>query len=102
MTDLHCHILPGMDDGARNAMESLELVKQEYEYGVKNIALTSHFNSNRISIEAFVEKRKQAFASLQEAQKEAPMEITYKLGAEVFFTPKLCEMDVQRLYGKAV
>ena len=45
MTDLHCHILPGMDDGAKDTAVSLELLRREYEDGVRNIAFTSHFNS---------------------------------------------------------
>ena len=43
MTDLHCHILPGMDDGAKDTAVSLELLRREYEDGVRNIAFTSHF-----------------------------------------------------------
>ena len=46
MTDLHCHILPGMDDGAKDTAVSLELLHREYEDGVRNIAFTSHFNRN--------------------------------------------------------
>ena len=57
MTDLHCHILPGIDDGAQNVLESLKLLKREYEDGVRNIALTSHFNSKRTTVEAFLERR---------------------------------------------
>ena len=38
MTDLHCHILPGMDDGAKDTTVSLELLRREYEDGVRNIA----------------------------------------------------------------
>ena len=45
MTDLHCHILPGIDDGAKDVSVSLELLHKEYEDGVRNIAFTSHFNS---------------------------------------------------------
>jgi len=29
MTDLHCHILPGMDDGAKDTAVSLELRQRE-------------------------------------------------------------------------
>ena len=37
MTDLHCHILPGMDDGAKDTAVSLELLRREYEDGVLQI-----------------------------------------------------------------
>lgn len=57
MTDLHCHILPGIDDGAKDVSVSLELLRKEYEDGVRNIAFTSHFNSERTTVEAFLEKR---------------------------------------------
>ena len=30
MTDLHCHILPGIDDGAKDVSVSLELLRKEY------------------------------------------------------------------------
>ena len=46
MTDLHCHILPGMDDGAKDTAVSLELLRREYEDGVRNIAFTSHLTAS--------------------------------------------------------
>ena len=57
MTDLHCHILPGMDDGAKDTAVSLELLHREYEDGVRNIAFTSHFNSERTTVDAFTDRR---------------------------------------------
>ena len=45
MTDLHCHILPNIDDGAKDVSISLRLLEKEYADGVRNIAFTSHFNS---------------------------------------------------------
>ena len=41
MTDLHCHILPGIDDGAKDTAVSLELLRREYEDGVRNIATST-------------------------------------------------------------
>ena len=29
--DIHCHILPGVDDGARNMEESLWMLNKEYQ-----------------------------------------------------------------------
>ena len=89
MTDLHCHILPGMDDGAKDTAVSLELLRGEYEDGVRNIAFTSHFNSERTTVEAFTAKRQAAFEQLTAALEGQPMQFDFKLGAEVFFSPGL-------------
>ena len=97
MTDLHCHILPGMDDGAKDTAVSLELLRREYEDGVRNIAFTSHFNSERTTVEAFTEKRQAAFEQLTAALEGQPMQFDFKLGAEVFFSPGLCELDTRAL-----
>ena len=97
MTDLHCHILPGIDDGAKDVSVSLELLRKEYEDGVRNIAFTSHFNSERTTVEAFLEKRAAAYARLTEALKEEPMDFRFKLGSEVYFSPNLCELDAKAL-----
>ena len=40
MTDLHTHILPGMDDGARDRSEALKLVGMENKSGVTQIVCT--------------------------------------------------------------
>ena len=97
MTDLHCHILPGMDDGAKDTAVSLELLHREYEDGVRNIAFTSHFNSERTTVEAFTAKRQAAFEQLTAALEGQPMQFDFKLGAEVFFSPGLCELDTRAL-----
>ena len=41
--DIHCHILPGVDDGARNMEESLWMLSKEYKEGVRHVILTPHF-----------------------------------------------------------
>ena len=41
--DIHCHILPGVDDGARNMEESLWMLNKEYQEGVRHVILTPHF-----------------------------------------------------------
>lgn len=97
MTDLHCHILPGIDDGAKNVEVSLELLRREKQDGVDNIAFTSHFNSERTTIDAYIEKRARAFAALSERLKGESLEFEFKLGAEVFFSPKLCDMEAEKL-----
>lgn len=42
MIEMHTHILPGFDDGARSKEESLEMVLQASEQGIKHIVATPH------------------------------------------------------------
>ena len=44
MTDLHCHILPGADDGAASEEESLAMAAMAERSGVRAIAVTPHCN----------------------------------------------------------
>lgn len=40
--DIHSHLLPGIDDGAKNLKHSLELILKMYSYGIKNFITTPH------------------------------------------------------------
>ena len=47
MTDLHTHILPGIDDGAKSIEEALALLRAQANQGVDTVALTPHFYKRR-------------------------------------------------------
>ena len=42
MTDVHMHLLPGVDDGAKTVEESIELLERLYSHGVKRVIFTPH------------------------------------------------------------
>lgn len=42
MIDLHCHILPGIDDGAADLATSLEMARASVAQGVTTVACTPH------------------------------------------------------------
>lgn len=44
MIDLHCHILPGVDDGASHETESLAMLQAAIEEGITTIVATPHHN----------------------------------------------------------
>lgn len=44
--DMHNHILPGIDDGAQNVKQSLELIKGFSEFGVQSFIATPHIMHN--------------------------------------------------------
>lgn len=42
MIDIHCHILPGVDDGANNLNEAVEMARLAWENGSRAIVATPH------------------------------------------------------------
>lgn len=44
MYDLHCHFIPGIDDGAQTSDEALALLKLAQNSGISHIVLTPHIN----------------------------------------------------------
>jgi protein-tyrosine phosphatase len=47
MIDLHCHILPNVDDGPKSMTESVEMAKQAFRQGVKTIIATPHHKNEK-------------------------------------------------------
>src|SRR3546814_5266779 len=45
-TDMHCHILPGIDDGARDVDASLVLLKRYNALGIDRFIATPHVKQN--------------------------------------------------------
>ena len=46
MIDLHTHVLPGVDDGARSLDDSLAMARAAAEDGVRVLAATPHVRSD--------------------------------------------------------
>lgn len=44
MIDIHCHILPGIDDGAKNLADSVQMAQAAAKEGIHTIIATPHFN----------------------------------------------------------
>ena len=96
MTDIHTHILPGVDDGAKNGEESLAMLRLQRESGVERMYLTPHFYPRHQEFEEFLEKRAAARESLRALTvgKDIP---EMRLGAEVHYSPDILEMDLRQL-----
>lgn len=95
-TDLHTHILPGVDDGAKDMGKALEMLRQQKACGVDRVALTPHFYPLREEFQAFLDKRQKAYeALLSNWDKETMPEL--RLAAEVHYSPSLSELDMRRL-----
>lgn len=47
MIDLHCHILPGIDDGAQTVTDSLVMAQKAIEEGIHTIVATPHHQNGK-------------------------------------------------------
>lgn len=96
MTDVHSHILFGIDDGSRTISESIELLKKLKSVGFNNVILTPHFildstyNSN-------YESNIKIYNELKERLISENIDINIYLGNEIFIdknVPTLLEKNI--------
>lgn len=67
LTDYHCHILPGMDDGAADPDTALNMIDIMKEQGVERIVATPHFYAHEErSLTEYLLRREDAFESIAE------------------------------------
>ncbi len=83
MIDFHSHVLPKIDDGAKNVEVSIAMLEESKRQGVTTVVCTPHYYGKNRSPEQFIEKRKEAYARLAP---HIPEGMTLRLGAEVYFT----------------
>ena len=75
--DFHSHILPGIDDGARNLETSLAMLRQVSSQRVDYMIATPHFYASHDRVDAFLNRREDAYNSLKEAvHKESLSDVT--------------------------
>ena len=86
MRDMHCHILPGVDDGARDLDESLAMLRAAKAAGITSITCTPHCRSPYFDFEAMW----QAFYELEDAAEGFPLQ----MGFEVNYR-KLMELGLE-------
>ncbi|MBQ7288527.1 MAG: hypothetical protein IJW78_05990 [Clostridia bacterium] len=67
MIDIHSHILPGVDDGAKNIAESIRLLKDLKMQGVECVYATPHFYMGKMPFPKYIEQIDTAYAALTEA-----------------------------------
>ena len=46
MIDIHSHLIPNVDDGAKTPQETIELIKEAEKVGITDIILTPHYIIN--------------------------------------------------------
>jgi len=90
LIDLHCHILPGVDDGAKSLEESLLMARRAVEDGIHTIVATPH-TLNGIYINSAREVTPKV-ASLQETLSKKHIKLQLYVGADVHLCPHMLEL----------
>src|SRR3954463_15629306 len=68
--DLHCHLLPGIDDGAKTMEETLTHARRLHAEGVRDVACTPHIKRAHfphVRIDELAERRAEAQAAIERA-----------------------------------
>lgn len=91
ITDFHSHILPGIDDGSKEIVQSLAMLRQAAEQGIHRMVATPHFYPHRDRPEAFLEARAESWDQLRQAMDAGLPQIV--LGAEVYFFRGISDSD---------
>lgn len=90
MIDIHCHLLPGIDDGAGDMAQALALARLAVADGITHMVLTPHiqpgtYNNHRSSIA-------QVFDQFRAAIAEQGIALQLAMAAEVRICPEILPM----------
>jgi len=82
MIDLHCHILPGLDDGPDTREESLQMAESAVADGITHVVATPHSSESYFFDYARVRKLR------DELQEAAPAGLTISTGCDFHVNPE--------------
>jgi len=93
--DLHCHILPGIDDGAGDMETSLEMLRIAEKDGIEHIIATPHYIKGEIDNGPSIVREK--YEELKQALVNGNINVKVYPGNEVYISPDIPELMEDRL-----
>lgn len=88
MIDIHCHILPGLDDGPSKMKSSVNMAQAAVRSGTSTIIATPHFKNGVFEVSPeMVNNSVKVFAGVLEEKK---ITLDVLSGAEIRITPNIC------------
>jgi protein-tyrosine phosphatase len=84
--DLHLHVLPGLDDGARTIDASLEMLEGLRAVGYRHFVATPHCDDHRFTYAW--DRVDAAYAELREAVERRGLDVDLRRGAEYTYGPR--------------
>lgn len=94
MIDFHSHILPGIDDGAKDINQSIKMLKICAENGVRKVVLTPHcYFSDDNDIRSYIRERNEKYRILKKAVSESGEKLPELLLG--------CELHLSKFHAKS-
>lgn len=83
LVDFHSHVLPGIDDGAKDAAMSAAMLTEMAAQGVKKVVATPHFYADTEAPDQFIKRRNKAVNELKNVMTDGMPDVY--VGAEVAY-----------------
>ena len=94
MIDIHNHILPDVDDGAKTIKESVSMLKTAIDQGITDVVSTVHYQHPKMEYMNTDYEHLQKKVEL--LQNEIGSNIKIHLSSEVYFLPNLKEVKKEK------
>lgn len=93
LLDIHSHILPAVDDGAKTLQDSIKILEKMKSQNITDVIATPHFYPHRDNLEDYTQKTQSAFKELSEFLKDKDLPNIY-LGCEILYYSGISKVSV--------
>jgi protein-tyrosine phosphatase len=89
MIDIHNHLLPGLDDGAKSLEETIEIAKTAQEYNIYKIVATPHYIEENFKVDG--KEIKEKIKKINKLLKLKDIQVEILPGHEIHLTSDLLQ-----------
>lgn len=83
ITDMHCHILPGLDDGSQSMDETRETLQEAVRQNITRMIVTPHFHPERYVV--YADQIREGLEAVKQMCRQEGIEIELQIGQECYY-----------------